>query len=65
MVLAALYVHYGRLPWIQGVFYGIGAAVIAIITAQCLQTDSLDIEKRFVAVGAVHGARAHDRMEGI
>jgi chromate transporter len=31
MVLAALYVHYGTLPWIQGVFYGIGAAVIAII----------------------------------
>src|SRR6266849_5429651 len=29
MVLAALYVHYGRLPWIQGVFYGIGAAIIA------------------------------------
>src|SRR5882724_11959873 len=32
LALAALYVHYGRLPWIQGVFYGIGAAVIAIIT---------------------------------
>jgi chromate transporter len=31
MVLAALYVHYGRLLWIQGAFYGIGAAVIAII----------------------------------
>ena len=31
IALAALYVHYGRLPWIQGVFYGIGAAVIAII----------------------------------
>ena len=31
VVLAALYVHYGRLPWIQGAFYGIGAAVIAII----------------------------------
>ncbi|HME31465.1 MAG TPA: chromate efflux transporter [Terriglobales bacterium] len=31
MVLAGLYVHYGRLPWIQGVFYGVGAAVIAII----------------------------------
>jgi chromate transporter len=31
MVLASLYVHYGRLPWIQGLFYGIGAAVIAII----------------------------------
>src|SRR6266702_7881073 len=32
LVLAALYVHYGRLPWIQGAFYGIGASVIAIIT---------------------------------
>src|SRR5882724_2414297 len=32
LVLAALYVHYGRLPWILGLFYGIGAAVIAIIT---------------------------------
>jgi chromate transporter len=31
LVLAALYVHYGTLPWIQGVFYGIAAAVIAII----------------------------------
>ena len=31
-VLAALYIHYGgSLPWIQGVFYGMGAAVIAII----------------------------------
>ncbi len=31
IALAALYVHYGRLAWIQGIFYGIGAAVIAII----------------------------------
>ena len=31
LALAALYVHYGRLAWIQGAFYGIGAAVIAII----------------------------------
>jgi chromate transporter len=31
LALAALYVHYGQLHWIQGVFYGIGAAVIAII----------------------------------
>ena len=31
VVLAAFYVHYGELRWIQGVFYGIGAAVIAII----------------------------------
>ena len=31
LVLAALYVHYGGLPWMQGAFYGIGAAVIAVI----------------------------------
>ena len=31
MGLAAVYLHYGRLAWIQGVFYGVGAAVIAII----------------------------------
>jgi chromate transporter len=33
MVLAIswLYVRFGGLPWMQGVFYGIGAAVIAII----------------------------------
>jgi len=29
--LSALYVRFGGLPWMQGAFYGIGAAVIAII----------------------------------
>src|SRR5215472_2841694 len=29
--LASLYVHFGQLAWIQGTFYGIGAAVSAII----------------------------------
>src|SRR6266481_4508086 len=28
--LAAVYVELGGLPWMQGVFYGVGAAVIAI-----------------------------------
>src|SRR4029077_15943759 len=31
LVLSALYMRYGGLPWMQGLFYGIGAAVIAII----------------------------------
>lgn len=31
LLLAALYIHYGQLSWLQGMFYGIGAAVIAII----------------------------------
>jgi chromate transporter len=31
LLLSAWYVRYGGLPWMQGAFYGIGAAVIAII----------------------------------
>src|SRR5262249_10105414 len=31
LALSALYVRYGGLTWMQGAFYGIGAAVIAII----------------------------------
>ncbi len=31
MALAAVYLRFGGLPWMQGAFYGIGAAVIAII----------------------------------
>jgi chromate transporter len=35
--VAALYVHFGSLPWIQGMFYGIGAAVIAIIVRSAIK----------------------------
>jgi chromate transporter len=35
--LAAAYVYFGRLWWIQGMFYGIGAAVIAIIAQSALR----------------------------
>ncbi len=31
LAVAVLYVHFGQLVWIQGIFYGIGAAVSAII----------------------------------
>src|SRR5213083_3487638 len=31
LALSAVYLRFGGLPWMQGVFYGIGAAVIAII----------------------------------
>jgi chromate transporter len=37
LALAALYVHYGSLPWIQAMFYGIGAAVIAIIVRSAIK----------------------------
>lgn len=37
VVVAGLYIHFGRLPWIQGMFYGIGAAVIAIIVRSAIK----------------------------
>jgi chromate transporter len=37
LALAALYVHFGQLRWIQGAFYGIGAAVIAIIARSAIK----------------------------
>ena len=37
LVLSALYVRFNGLPWMQGLFYGIGAAVIAIIARSALK----------------------------
>ncbi len=37
LALSALYVRFGGLPWMQGVFYGVGAAVIAIIARSALK----------------------------
>lgn len=33
LVLSAVYVRFGGLPWMEGAFYGVGAAVIAIIAS--------------------------------
>ena len=37
VVVASLHVHFGSLRWIQGMFYGIGAAVIAIIVRSAIK----------------------------
>jgi chromate transporter len=37
LALSAAYVRFGGLPWMQGVFYGIGAAVIAIIAQSAIK----------------------------
>ena len=59
LVLSALYVRYGGLAWMQGAFYGIGAAVIAIIARSAwklvkmtLATDRL-LWAIFVGAGVV------------
>ena len=37
LALAALYVRFGGMDWLQGAFYGIGAAVIAIIARSAVK----------------------------
>ncbi len=45
LVLSALYLRYGGLSWMQGVFYGIGAAVIAIIARSAYKLVRLTLVK--------------------
>src|SRR6266576_584106 len=45
LVLSALYVRFGGLPWMQGMFYGIGAAVIGIITRSAFKLTKLTLGK--------------------
>lgn len=43
--LAAAYVRFGGLPWMQGMFYGIGAAVIGIIARSAFKLTKLTLGK--------------------
>jgi chromate transporter len=45
LVLSALYVRFGGLPWMQSAFYGIGAAVIAIIARSALKLVKMTLGK--------------------
>jgi chromate transporter len=43
LLLSAAYVRYGGLPWMQGMFYGIGAAVIGIIARSAFKLTKLTL----------------------
>jgi chromate transporter len=43
-VLGALYVHFGGLPWMTGVFYGVAPVVIALILHSCWRLSKLGME---------------------
>jgi len=45
LILSALYVRYGGISWMQSAFYGIGAAVIAIITRSALKLVKMTLAK--------------------
>jgi len=57
IALSMLYVHYGGLPGIQAVFYGIGAAVIAIIarSAYKLARSTVAKDPVLIALFAISG----------
>src|SRR6202166_2734547 len=45
LALSAAYVRFGGLPWMPGMFYGIGAAVIGIITRSAFKLTRLTLGK--------------------
>jgi len=50
LALSALYVHYGGLPWMQGLFYGIGAAVIAILARSVAKLAGVTLRRDWLLV---------------
>jgi len=57
LALSALYVRFGGLSWMQGAFYGIGAAVIAIIARSAFKLTRLTLG-RDLWLWTVFGANA-------
>jgi len=45
LAISVLYVRFGGLPWMRGAFYGIGAAVIAIIVRSVVKLTKLTLGK--------------------
>jgi chromate transporter len=45
LALSWLYVRYGGLPWMQGAFYGVGAAVIAIMARSAVKLTRLTLKR--------------------
>jgi chromate transporter len=48
LVLAALYLHFGGLAWMRGAFYGIGAAVIAIIGRSVFKLTKMTLTRDYL-----------------
>lgn len=57
LVLAVLYVRFGGLSWLAGAFYGIGAAVIAVIARSAVKLAHRTLE-RDALMGALFGVSA-------
>jgi chromate transporter len=51
LALSSLYVRFGGLPWMQGAFYGIGAAVIAIIARSAFKLVKMTLARDWLLWG--------------
>ena len=51
VLLGWAYVHFGGLPWMQAVFYGVGAAVIGIITMSSYKLTTKSLGKDYLLWG--------------
>jgi chromate transport protein ChrA len=59
LVLSELYVRFGGLPWMQGMFYGIGAAVIAIIALDFLPWLNTRLTAQYVVYSKFNGSSSN------
>ncbi len=51
IALAILYIHYGGLPWMQKAFYGVSAAVIAIIIRSAYKLTGITLGRDYLLWG--------------
>jgi chromate transporter len=51
LALAALYVEFGGIPWMRGAFYGVGAAVIAVIARSAYKLVRLAVGRDWLLWG--------------
>ena len=56
LALSALYVQFGGLDWMQGAFYGIGAAVVAIIARSAYKLSRMTLGKDRLLGGLFAGS---------
>lgn len=48
LIISILYVHFGNLPWMQGALYGVGAAIIGVITSAVYRLFRKTVNTRFL-----------------
>ena len=57
--LGALYVHFGGLSWMTGIFYGVSPAVIALILHSCWRLAKLGMDDKFPVADRGSSVRHH------